>query len=552
MAVPGLLPGAASAERPLIKFAVPQPPALLLLPLNRRPNQPIPLLLVMLLQFLNIALEQGCGWIDYSLRSLVDYSAALVGTHAAPSVRAKLEAEQNKCARVITGCIRLTQKDALLAEARLPPLSLRAKQIAATEHQRMLRLPAADPVRASAERSTRPRLEYVARTAWLRAQEAATVNGGPPPPTPDEDVVLTNKPCFRRVSQWIAKEAGIDSLPREEMTHYRCPPPWIPQGRAPVFITDLPSRTRRTDSAEVRRAAALRAIDLLPPADTTIWSDGSAAEGTRDGGAGAIIQLHSLNREETVTAPAGAVCSSLRAELTAMREALKRIADLPIEEQRQVHSICLLTDSLSGLLQLKRGPGRQPTPLATEVWRLLTLLGERGSSITLQWVPGHAGLDGNETADRLAGEATCLPQTETKIDLYSARSVISRQVRAMADRRANVAHPHRAATPGHDELKRRDSVLLSQLRTGFSPLTRDTRLRIDLAQDNRCPGCGGEDSVQHLLCSCPAYATARYGHWGADPPLPEVLGGPAAAIIRFLERVGRIDPPVDPPTQDPP
>ena len=354
------------------------------------------------------------------------------------------------------------------------------------------------------------------------------------------------------MSQWIANEAGIASLPREELAHYKCPPPWLPQGRAPAFITELPTPTRRTDPPEARRAAALRALALLPPADTTVWSDGSAAEGTRNGGAGAIIQFHSLNREETVTVPAGAVCSSLRAELTAMREALKRIADLPIEQQRKVRSVCLLTDSLSGLLQLKRGPGRQPTPLAAEVWRYLTLLGERDVTTTLQCVPGHAGLDGNETADLLAGEATTLPQTTTKIDLFSARSAIARKVGEMADSRAGAAHPHKGATPGHDDLKRRDSVLLSQLRTGFSPLTRDTLMRIGLAQDSKCPGCGEEDSAQHLLCSCPAYATARYRHWGADPPLPEVLGGPAAAIIQFLERVGRTDPPVDPPTQGTP
>ena len=83
------------------------------------------------------------------------------------------------------------------------------------------------------------------------------------------------------------------------------------------FIVDLPVPTRRTDPPVKRREAALRAIELLPPSDVTIWSDGSAREGTSCGGAGALVQLHCLGREEHIKAPAGTVCSSLRAELVA-------------------------------------------------------------------------------------------------------------------------------------------------------------------------------------------------------------------------------------------
>ena len=71
-----------------------------------------------------------------------------------------------------------------------------------------------------------------------------------------------------------------------------------------------------------RREAAQPAIDALPPPDVTVWSDGSAKGGTANGGAGALVQLHSLGREVEVCTAAGAVCSSLRAELVAIREAL--------------------------------------------------------------------------------------------------------------------------------------------------------------------------------------------------------------------------------------
>ena len=112
------------------------------------------------------------AYIGY-VRALYDYGAAVVGTHAAPATRDRLEAEQNKCARIITGCIRLTRTDALLAEADLPPLSLRAKQLAAQECQRIARLPALDPARTLLEKEMPPRLKYRAHQAWRRACEQA-------------------------------------------------------------------------------------------------------------------------------------------------------------------------------------------------------------------------------------------------------------------------------------------------------------------------------------------------------------------------------------------
>ena len=44
--------------------------------------------------------------------------------------------------------------------------------------------------------------------------------------------------------------------------------------------------------------------------------------------------------------------------------------------------------------------------LATDIWDLLHALSEKGIEVTPQWVRGLAGLDGNEAADRLVGDAT--------------------------------------------------------------------------------------------------------------------------------------------------
>ncbi|KAF0287945.1 hypothetical protein FJT64_013671 [Amphibalanus amphitrite] len=283
------------------------------------------------------------AYIGY-VRALFDYGAAVVGTHAAPTVRERLEAEQNKCARLITGCIRLTCTDALLAEADLPPLSLRAKQLAGLERQRLARLPALDPARTLLEKEL----------------------------------------------QW--------------------------------------------------------------------------------------------------------------------------------------------------------GPAGQVTALAADIWKGLHTLSERGTTLTFQWAPGHAGLEGNEYADQLAGEATAAEQPDVPIDLASARSAIGRRIGTMVDARTTAFHPHPAPTPGHNDLSRWEACTLSQLRTGASPLTRDVVHRLGLAADATCPACGEPDSAAHLLTECPAYEAARRRRWGLDPSLGDVLGGPATVVDYIVAGPPAVDP----------
>ena len=69
----------------------------------------------------------------------------------------------------------------------------------------------------------------------------------------------------------------------------------------------------------------------------------------------------------SVRAPAGAVCSSLRAKLVAIREALTVVCSLTDEDLGRVRSVRLLTDSRSGRQLLQRGPAGQVTALAADI-----------------------------------------------------------------------------------------------------------------------------------------------------------------------------------------
>ena len=52
---------------------------------------------------------------------------------------------------------------------------------------------------------------------------------------------------------------------------------------------------------------------------------------------------------------------------------------------------------------------------------------EQGNHITVQWIPGHVGLDGNEEVDKLAKGATMLYQKGEPINLEEVKSVLKKK-----------------------------------------------------------------------------------------------------------------------------
>ena len=292
--------------------------------------------------------------------------------------------EQRKCARVITGCIRLTDKNVLTAEAGLPPLSVRAKELAGREYGRLTRLPPDDPARRLMDATPPPRLQYRAHLKWKRKKRDALVAGESAPPLPDEDAAdLQHRPCFRRVGRWVSEEAGLGGVPAAPLALYQWEPPWQQQHTPTVhFGLKLPQPTKRTDPPEQRKATALEALALYPDPDLTIWSDGFAMEGTKNGDGGALLELHREGRKLECTVPAGVVCSSMNAELAAMAEALQCFMRLPEPSRAAVKAILLCSDSLSGLQLLSRGPAAQESALAQGIWALLHSAAARAEELS--------------------------------------------------------------------------------------------------------------------------------------------------------------------------
>ena len=87
-------------------------------------------------------------------------------------------------------------------------------------------------------------------------------------------------------------------------------------------------------------------------------------------------------------------------EITALDSALVFLQEAAADPTPREVRICL--DSHSALGRLREGPAAQRDVVVDRVWQRLRDLSDRGTHLTLQWVPRHASLPGNAMADKVA------------------------------------------------------------------------------------------------------------------------------------------------------
>jgi hypothetical protein len=216
-------------------------------------------------------------------------------------------------------------------------------------------------------------VERPSRILWRRVvvddeeeTTPATINNQEPEPTPLQGVLDPFRSCWRRTARSVMDAAGLNNLPREPSLLWNPKPPWDSLDCSNVDIRpDMPRGASTKAPPTIRRTTAQITLAALPPADTLCWTDRSAKEAVKDGGGGTLIILPDGTKLER-RAPAGALCSSYRAELTAMRLAFEAILELPRTTWNIITSIRLCSDSRSAIQHLQGGPLAQSDVLATD------------------------------------------------------------------------------------------------------------------------------------------------------------------------------------------
>ena len=278
-------------------------------------------------------------------------------------------------------------------------------------------------------------------------------------------------------------------------------PPWsTTHFSVSPFIPDC------TGNSTARLQTASSRLSSLPPSDIQVWTDGSVPSFFGPGGAGVYVTCSKCNTSNSLSFSSGPIASSFTAETFAFKQGLVWCTSHFMICKFQ--SVLFLTDSQSALSTLSSAPSYLLPESLSNVWSLASSL-SNNTTLSFQWVPGHAGLPGNEKADLLAKTGASLLTDEI---LCPLPPVIA-QVRYSQYRnwRRHISHSHlnfQVPKVSLEELLLSRSIryeLPHLCCHGHSLLLSSYFHRISRKKNSACSACEHPlQDLNHLLLDCPA------------------------------------------------
>jgi ribonuclease HI len=294
--------------------------------------------------------------------------------------------------------------------------------------------------------------------------------------------------------------------------------PWRERYEIPINIqTHVKGILSEDEQNSVqRRTATLSFLDDEYPQDiwVRVYTDGSAQNAVRNGGAGVYIEYPHKPRD-TIRTPTGKFCNNYDAEIQAIRVATEKLLNSNPGPQPAV----FLTDARSVLQALQSGK-------LPDLQKLLTELSSQ-CRVTMQWIPSHCGIPGNEKADQLAKEGAAENQPDVPITYHQKKQMIK-----------SIRKPQ---TPTQDDyyiMNRSEQVIILRLRTGHNRLRSHMYTKFKIGNTAMCT-CGQvTQTAEHILQECSEYETLRQTHWPEETTLESKLYGPLYELqktVRFIQ-----------------
>ena len=320
-------------------------------------------------------------------RSIIDYNIALQNV-CSKSARKRIDKLQNQALRLINGGMRSTPTAACEISANVEPLEIRRKKAALDLYERAKRMEPNHPCRILVDQ-------------WkglARLQQKSILH------VVKDLSSQHHLPSNREPLQRVDRE-----LPPHRKTHF------------PVIKQQLLGKENKKEDPNLLKLSALETIDSYPKEWLHVYTDGSAFKATVNAGYGAIL-YHPDGTEAKIYDACGSFNSNFVAEKEAITHAVKHINNM-FDTNGDPMSIVIFTDSLSTLQALESGGGgdRYLTNLTLEIDKLIS---RHHIQVVLQWIPGHAGIRGNEAADTLAKQGAGQPQPEVPTTYETAVKMI--------------------------------------------------------------------------------------------------------------------------------
>ncbi|MCP3661285.1 MAG: hypothetical protein GY696_02130 [Gammaproteobacteria bacterium] len=329
--------------------------------------------------------------------------------------------------------------------------------------------------------------------------------------------------CYRfsRAGAWRARNLGHSRIYRRMVTDVpllRLRGDYVPRQASfeKKFASTIPLREEWSNNPQ----------RLLPQDHVSFFTDGSLRSGRA--GAGVFCENQEMDDQSV---PLGAYATVFQAEVYAILCCAKAV----IEAGYRGENIRIYSDSQAALKAVM-----SPWIVSSVVSECLSALNELSSnnSVTLVWVPGHVGIEGNEQSDQLANEASELPfigpEPVLGISPGTGRSSIRDWLRrrhvghwlfCTGCRQSKLLRPAPCAKFSRQLLamnRQRLRPLVGVL-TGHCVLNKHL-FTMGLLDSPICSLCeGSEETALHFLGECEALAGTRISSLGARSLNPTQL-----------------------------
>ena len=232
---------------------------------------------------------------------------------------------------------------------------------------------------------------------------------------------------------------------------------------------------------------------------------------------------HTDGRLTSRAFPTGRISSNYRAESAALLHASQALS----KSNNPPPKIVFFTNCKS-LLDIE---GLQSTGNEGQLTHIKTTLCDlfNKSSVTLQWVPSHCGIPGNEKADALSKAGSKMEQLNHPVTYREAKTIIKNHYRNQWKRKQG--------TDSNDDaihhLQRHQQTIIFRLRTGHCRLLSHLH-RLGIAHTNECPCGTGIQNPEHFLQHCPTHAALRRQTWPDGVEMEAQLWGDRSDLVKTV------------------